>query len=107
MAEPDGVDEGTLRGVNADLPSPANLDRLTSEFEGALVELVQADGRAELRPRGAPGDGDVDRGWDGVDEVVPCQCRFQADCGRGYPLGDLDEVVVSRRGVGPAVYAAA
>jgi hypothetical protein len=71
MTEPDGVEDGSLGGVRADLSTPTDRDHFSSEFEGALIELVQADGCSEPWTTAAPWDGDVDRGWDRVDEVMP------------------------------------
>jgi hypothetical protein len=80
---------------------------LPSEFEGGLAELVQADGRPELRASAAPGNGDVDGGGDRIDEVMARQCRLQADRGHRRPFRDLDEVEIGRRSVGPSVRTAA
>lgn len=81
MVEPDDIHDGPLGGENAEFFAAPDRCRLAPEVEGALVELVQADGCPELRAGTAPGNGNVDHGGDRVDEVVPGQCRLKADRG--------------------------
>ena len=103
VAGADDVDEGALRGVDADRGAPACVQRFPSELERAAVELVQAAWRPQDRACVAARDRDVDGGRDGVDQPVAGQGALKAERGAGDAFGDLDQVYVSGWRVGPAV----
>ena len=104
MPEPDDIDDGALRGVDAHWLTAPQVEQLTSQIECARVELVKADRCPEPWPGAAAGNRDVDGGGDRVDEMVPGQCRLQANRGRRDSFGDLDEVIVSRGSIRPPIH---
>jgi hypothetical protein len=68
---------------------------------------VQATWCPQSRAPVAAWDGNVDRGWDGVDEAVAGQGCLKAERGAGDTFGKLDQVRVRRRGASPSVDATA
>src|SRR5262249_21784767 len=91
-----------------DRPPSANVQRPTTQLEGARLELVYAAGRPERRPRvAAAWDRDVNGGRDRVEEAVAGQRRLPAQRCPGGAFGDLDQVRVGGRRIGPAVDASA
>src|SRR5262249_61904074 len=90
VAQPDDVEEGTLRRVQPDRPPSANVQRPTTQLEGARLELVYAAGRPERRPRvAAAWDRDVNGGRDRVEEAVAGQRRLPAQRCPGGAVRDL------------------
>jgi hypothetical protein len=106
MTQTDQVHEGALRRVDPDGGAGADVQSLSPQVECSKVELVEATGRVQHRSRLTAWDGDVDGGGDRVDEAMPSERCLQAQRGAGHPLGDLDQIKVSQRGVGPPVDAA-
>jgi hypothetical protein len=71
------------------------------------VELVDARRRLERRASASSGDGDVDGGRNGVDQAVASERALQAQRGVRDALGNLDQIGVGGRRIGPAVDATA
>ena len=60
VTQSDDIDERALCGVETDRSASANIERLSTEVEGACVELVQSTRCSEHRSRSPTGNRDVD-----------------------------------------------
>lgn len=107
MASANDVDERALSRVDADRGASANVERFPPQVERGTVELVKTAGRLQDRPCIAARDRDVDCGRDRIDQPVAGERRLQAKRRALNALGDLDQVQVDRRGIGPPIDAAA
>ena len=60
VTQSDDIDERALCGVETDRSASADIERFSTEVEGACVELVQSARRPEHRSRSPTGNRDVD-----------------------------------------------
>ena len=107
MANPDDVNDGALGRIDANRSAGTNVECFPPEVEGLTVKLVQAAGRLQDWPRITARDRDVDGNWDGIDEPMASESRLQAESGAGNTFGDLDQVVICHRRVGPPIHTTA
>lgn len=103
VPQPDGIDDGAFRGVEAQRSPGANVEQFPLQVKGAGIKLVQAAGRPQRGAGAATRYRDINRGGDRVDKAVPGQRGLQAQRRPGNPFRDLHQVIVGRRGVRPAI----
>lgn len=69
--DPERIDEGAFRGVDADRSPAPRRELFAADVEGERIELVQMDGGTELGPGAAAGKGDVDDRGSLVGQLMP------------------------------------
>ncbi|MCL4446291.1 MAG: hypothetical protein M1134_05405 [Actinobacteria bacterium] len=106
MAKANDIDEGPLGRLQPDRPAGADLQLFTAEVERPGFKLVNAARCPKDWASASSGDRDVDGGGNGVDQFMASESGLQTQRGMWDTLGDLDQVRVGGRRVGPAVDAA-
>lgn len=107
VSEPDRVANASLRRIDAQRSTRADVHRFATDVEGGGVEDVKPDRSEKPGPMVTTREGDIDDRGDCVCQVVSRHGRVQAERPAPCSLCDLDVVEVGRRCVGPPVDAAA